>query len=319
MKLLIKLTSKPKTFQRIFGLKFDQFQLLVKRLSPLWEQTEFSRRTYDSRVRKVGGGRPYLLETLDAMVVTLLLYYKTYLTQEFIGCIVGLDQANVSRLLKKLLPLIEQSADPELATYLAKVKEEFDKIPPANRINNWNAFVRRYPDLKDVSTDATEQQCYRSTDYETQKKYYSGKKKKHVLKTQISVSESCRILDVSATVPGSVHDKKLIDNERTVEKFPEKTCQRFDSGYQGIAEEYPNHYVVLPNKKPRNKELSPLAKELNHANSKRRVIAEHALSRIKKFRICSGLYRGKLSDYNTVFRNVVALINFKLTTASMAV
>lgn len=318
MKLLKKLISKPKIFQRVIGLKFEQFRLVANRLKPIWEQAELLRKTRDFRKRGIGGGRPYEL-AIDEMVIMFLLYYKTYITQEFVGCMVNLDQANVSRLLKKMLPLIHQAADPEFATYLVKAKEEFDKTPAASRINTWSAFLQKYPDLKDVSTDATEQQCYRLSDYEEQKKYYSGKKKKHVLKTQISISALGRILDVSATVPGSVHDKKLIDQERTVEKFPEKTTQRFDSGYQGLVEEYPKHYVITPTKKQRNKELSPLAKEMNRVHSKRRVIAEHGISRIKKFRICSGLYRGKMSDYNKVFRNVVALINFKLATSTINV
>ena len=56
------------------------------------------------------------------------------------------------------------------------------------------------------------------------------------------------------------------------------------------------------------------AKELNKAHSKRRVIVENVLSRIKKFRILSGLYRGDINDYNQVFRNVAALNNLKLAT-----
>ena len=204
---------------------------------------------------------------------------------------------------------------PELARYLANAKEEFAKIPVQNRINEWNAFLKKYPDLKEASTDATEQQCYRSTDYEMQKKHYSGKIKTHSLKTQISVSQTGRILDISKTVPGSIHDKKLADDEHTVERFPEKTAQRLDSGYQGIATENPAFYIILPHKKQRGKELSPQAKELNHAHNKRRVIVENVLSRIKKFKICSGLYRGVINDYNSLFRNIAALVNFRLATA----
>ena len=151
-------------------------------------------------------------------------------------------------------------------------------------------FLKQYPDLKEACTDATEQQCYRSTDYETQKKYYSGKKKKHSLKTQITVAESGRVLDVSKTVPGSVHDKVLIDQEKTVIKLPKKTVQRLDLGYQGLIEEHPKYYIILPHKKMRGKELSPLIKELNQIHSRRRIIVENVISRIKKFKICSGLY-----------------------------
>ena len=33
------------------------------------------------------------------------------------------------------------------------------------RINNWRDFLEKHPDLIEVSIDATEQQCYRSSDY----------------------------------------------------------------------------------------------------------------------------------------------------------
>jgi hypothetical protein len=319
MKLLQKLITKPKIFQRTLGLDFAQFKLLILRMKPLWKQAECERRKRKSRQRKIGGGRPYNCKTLDDMTAIVLLYYKTYMTQELIGLIAGLDQSNVSRLLKKILPLIEQAADPELATYLAQAKDAFEKIPPHQRLNDFGTFLQKYPDLKEVATDATEQQCYRSENYETQKKYYSGKTKQHSLKTQISVSITGRVLDVSETVPGSIHDKKLADQENTVRKFPERTVQRMDSGYQGMIKEHPEFYIVLPHKKPRKEELSPLAKELNRTHSKRRVIVENVLSRIKKFRISAGLYRGDIGDYNAIFRNIVALINFKLATTVVSV
>ena len=309
MKLLEKLNTKPQAFQRILGLKKEQLQILVARMLPLWKSAEEKRKQRESRQRKTGGGRQYNLETLEQMVIMVLLYYKTYMTQEFLGWLLNLDQSNVSRLINKILPLIELAADPEFATYLAKAKEEFAKIPLHERTGEWETFLKKYPDLREVSTDATEGQCYRSADNATQEKYYSGKAKQHTLKTQISASPIGKVLDASATVPGSIHDKKLIDQEESVKKFPEKTVQRFDSGYQGIKAD---HYIVLTIKKQRGQERSPLEKELNRANSKRRIVVEHALSRIKKFRVLSGLYRGAIAQYNTIFRSVVALLNFKL-------
>lgn len=128
------------------------------------------------------------------------------------GIVVDLDQANISRLLKKMLPLIEKSADPKMATYFNKINDDH---AAAEKTNNWQAFFAKHPDLKDVSIDATEQQCHRSKDNEKQKDHYPGKKKRHTLKTQTSVSSTGLILDVSETYPGSIHDKKIIDQEQT--------------------------------------------------------------------------------------------------------
>jgi hypothetical protein len=314
MKFLENLTKKTSIFQRTIGLNINQFDLLTDRFAPHWEKAEEQRKLKADRKRKIGAGHPYKFESLKEKLLIVLLYYKLYLTQEFLGVLVDLDQANVSRLLQKMLLLIEKAADPELVSYLDKIKTEHIS---AEKTKDWAAFFARNPELKDVSIDATEQSCHRSQNDEEQKKHYSGKKKKHTLKTQVSVASTGRIMDVSRTYPGSVHDKKIIDTEQTIEKFPLKTCLRFDSGYQGVKEHNKLHYIVLPFKKPKNKELSDLAKELNRANSKRRVIAEHAISRLKKFRICSNLYRGALKSYNQTFRNVVSILNFKLANPSV--
>lgn len=310
MKFLNQLTTKPEKFQRTFGLSLEQFNLLVERIDPLWRAAEVARKTRSDRKRKPGGGHPFKLTTTNQILSATLMYYKLYLTQEFLGLIVGLDQSNISRLLAKMLPLIEQAADPELSTYLARAKEEY-ALHQYNKIKDWQSFFRKHPDLKDVSSDATEQKRYRPQNYDQQKDYYSGKKKHHSLKTQISTSETGRILDVSKTYPGRIHDKNILDQEKTVQKFPEKMPHRFDLGYQGAVTDYPNYYLILPFKKPRKKELPALYKELNQAHSRRRVIVENAISRAKKFRILGGLYRGPLGSYNQIFRNVASILNFR--------
>lgn len=316
MKFLENLITKPKTFQRTVGLSIEQFKLFVNNAKAVWERAEQQKKSDRERKRKIGAGHPYKLNLEGKLFVTLL-YYKAYLTQELIGVLVGLDQANVSRLLSKTRGIIEQSADPELKTYLTKAKEEYGRISSQDRINDWETFIRKHPDLKEVASDATEQQCYRSQDNEIQKKHYSGKKRLHTIKTQITVSELGKVLDVTESYAGSIHDKKIIDQEQTIQKFPEKTCHRFDSGYQGVSKENPQFYTVIPIKKPHKKELSPFAKELNKIHSKKRVIVENILSRLKKFKICKYTFRGPIETYNVTLRNIAALLNFRLNNAAI--
>jgi hypothetical protein len=317
MKLLKKCIKKPARFQRVFGISVDLFKVLVKRILPAWEQAESERKEREARKRKIGGGRKFV-KSLDEMVAIVLLYYKTYMTQELIGEIVGLDQSNISRIIGRIGALIERAADPELSSYLSQAKADFAEIPVNQRVASWDAFLSKHPDLRMVCTDATEQQSFRPSDKENQKERYSGKKKRHGIKTQISVSKSGRILDISKTYPGRVHDKKVFATEQTGEKFPEKTAQLLDLGFPGAPKDHPNHYIILPNKRPPKQELTPYQKELNRAHSKRRVIVEHIISRIKKFKICSYLYRGDIAKYNQIFRSISALLNFRLRQASLA-
>lgn len=306
MKFLRKLTNKPAKLQRLIGLTIEQLNLLVKKIEPIWEEAEMKRLSRRGRKREIGGGHPYKLKTMRDKIATVLMYYKLYITQELLGYIVGVDQSAVSRILRKMLPIIEQAADPQLKTYLSEAKNDFQK-----RSASLQELWEKHPDLRDISTDATEQQCYRATSYDEQKKYYSGKKKQHSIKTQITASKSGRILDVTNSYPGSIHDKTVLDQEKTIEKFDKRVPHRLDSGYQGSQKDHPEHYLILPIKKPRGKELSDLAKEHNTVNSKRRIVAEHALAKIKKYRVFKGEFRQKLTVYNQMFRNVAALLNFK--------
>ncbi|MDZ4329275.1 MAG: transposase family protein, partial [Flavobacterium sp.] len=205
MNVLSQFSKNLRIFQRTVGLSAKQFDLFLLNF-------EIAFRALKSDV-----GRPYSLSCRDLLTV-ILMYYKSYMTQEFIGCLVGINQSNISRLLTKTRELIELVADPELKTYVEKIKQEFDQIPLQDRINDFQTFFKKYPEMKEVITDATEQKCFRSKKNDIQKVYYSGKKKQHTRKTQITISKSGKILDVSATYPGSVHDKTIIDQEQTVKK-----------------------------------------------------------------------------------------------------
>jgi len=315
MKFLEKLILKPKIFQRVIGLSVEQLILLSEQVYPLWQKQESKRLSRKNRKRAMGAGRQYTFKTIKEKVAVVLFYYKSYPTQELLGMILDTDQSTISRLFHRIIPLIEEAADPEMKTFLSNVKAIMHK----EHIKTLDQLFLKFPELKDVSTDATEQSCYRSTDYEQQKEYYSGKSKKHAIKTQILVSYNGKLLDISKSYPGKVHDKKIMDQERTIEKLPEIVPQRFDSGYQGIINEYPQHYLILQRKKPKGKPLANIDKELNWANSKRRIIAEHIISRLKKFKILSNVFRNKLFNYNVIFRGVAAILNFRLSMAAKVI
>lgn len=303
MNILDNLITKPLLFQRTIGLSLKQFDIFFINFEIAF------------KAMKGSAGRPYLL-SCKHLLMAILMYYKSYMTQEFIGWLIGIDQSNVSRLLAKTRELIEEVADPELKTYIEKLKQEFDAIPLKDRINDWTVFCKKHPDLKEVATDATEQKCFRSEQNAVQQAHYSGKKKQHTRKTQITVSRSGKILDVSFSYPGSVHDKTIIDQEKTVQKFPKKTVQRFDSAYQGVPAENADYQVIIPFKKPKGKALDALLKQFNHKHSKIRVIVENVFSWMKTYKILKNTYRGTTESYNQSFRNVAAITNFRLKFAA---
>src|SRR3990172_2200683 len=173
------------------------------------------------------------------------------------------------------------------------------------------------PDFAEVVTDATEQQRRRPKK-RIQKKYYSGKKKRHTIKTQITVNTKGKILMVSKSYPGRIHDYTIFKQENTAKKLPTKSVHYGDSGYDGAPNDYPEHTIIIPVKRRRNHStLSLSEKRFNRKHSRIRILFEHVLSRMKKYQILAKVYRHKMIDYNRRFRNIAALINFRLASSAI--
>lgn len=167
--------------------------------------------------------------------------------------------------------------------------------------------------MMEIIIDATEQKRKRPTNKRKQKNVYSGKKHMHSFKTQITINREGRIINVSKSYPGRIHDKTILLKEKTLNTLPEEIKKYLDRGYQKIRKEYPHHTIVLPYKKNRwKRELTRSEKIYNTKASKVRIKVEHALSRMKKYTILSQQYRSKEDQYNHHFRNVAALCNFRL-------
>lgn len=279
IKEIVKEVSK---IHHYTGLSFKKFKKLVNKITLLKKKKINSRPLKN----KPGAGRHSVL-ALEEQVAVTLIYYRHYLPQKILGDMAGIDQSNISRIIAKIEPFIEQAADPELSQTLIKIKENKDNIDSLGKEN----FNKKYPDLERVLTDATEIYIQRpGKDNETRKLYYSGKAKTFTIKFQVSVSKKQKFLHVTKSYPGSIHDKAIMDNERTIEQFPKKAHQILDAGYQGVVEEYPKHYVNTPIKK-KNCDLSDLAKEQNKNLAKRRIYVENSLARLNKFVICAQIYR----------------------------
>ncbi len=62
----------------------------------------------------------------------------------------------------------------------------------------------------------------------------------------------------------------------------------------------------------RNKPLPVEEKEYNRIHASARVVAEHAICRIKKYRIMSDVFRNRMKKYNIVSNVVSGLVNYKI-------
>jgi alpha-mannosidase len=159
--------------------------------------------------------------------------------------------------------------------------------------------------------DSTEQQIPRPIDKDRRKMYYSGKKKRYTVKNQITVNNRGHILHkADHHKEGQRHDYDFYKKDRPV--TPPQVVNVVDLGYLGVEKDYPEQLSALPYKKKRNYELSQEEKEYNKIHSKKRIIVEHTICRLKKYRIMSEVFRNKLRKYDRISDIVAGLINYRI-------
>jgi len=94
---------------------------------------------------------------------------------------------------------------------------------------------------------------------------------------------------------------------------PPQVVNVVDLGYLGVEKDYPEQLSALPYKKKKNQQdLSQEEIEYNKIHSKKRIVIEHTICRLKKYRIMSDIFRNKLRKYDKVSDIVAGLINYRI-------
>jgi hypothetical protein len=110
---------------------------------------------------------------------------------------------------------------------------------------------------------------------------------------------------------GSQHDFRLFKNNQST--ISPSTCILADSGYHGLAELHPNSQT--PAKKSKLHLLSQEQKASNRALSRKRILIENIIRRLKIFRISSERYRNRRKRFGLRFNLIAAICNLELKTA----
>ncbi len=294
-----RLSKKPSLFKSFTGLSIEQFNDIYKEIKPKYKKYEIKRLSSKRtrRERDVGAGRHFKLIVEDR-VIMLLVYYRLYITYTLAGFLFDLDQSNICRDIQKIESLIRQCVPIPQKLYnktkRLKTPEEVEKYFPS-----FMAFI-----------DSTEQQIPRPIDNNKRTIFYSGKKKRHTVKTQLLVNNRGYILHKVAHKKGKKHDYNIYKRNHPV--IPKQVVSVFDIGYLGVEKDFPEQLFALPFKKKRNLELSQEEKEYNKNHSKKRIVIEHTICRLKKYRIMSDTFRNKLRKYNRMSDIVTGLVNYRI-------
>jgi hypothetical protein len=85
---------------------------------------------------------------------------------------------------------------------------------------------------------------------------------------------------------------------------------RADSGFQGIQKLHA--CTTLPIKGTKRRPLTKKDKQHNHAHSSVRISVEHAIRRLKVFRILKEVYRNRRTRYGLRLNLIAGIVNMEL-------
>lgn len=275
----------------LFGLEPQVLAEVIFRVLPLLEQNRENRlRSSPDRKRRFvkNDGRPPEMKPIHKLLMTLL-YLRQNTSATVVGQMFGFSADSV-----------EKNALPEV---LAVLKELF----PASR---WEAVKRHRnekwnPDEVDkLIVDSCSTPIPRPSNNDRQRRVYSGKKKRHTLKSQIYTDQKGRILDVSSGHRGPKSDVKIWNETELPNEIKEKP-KLGDKAYIGA-----DKPTQIPKKKPKGSELSEEEKAANRLISQERIYVEHGIRKIKGYRVVRDEFRLAQGIFPTVVSVVVGLLQF---------
>jgi hypothetical protein len=266
------LKQHPNVFYAVTGLRVSEFDDLLDDVQPRYAQAEQERLERPERLRAMGAGHPFELSDRDQILLPVV-WLRVYPTHEVLGYLFGVSDSTVSRLIQRVLPVLEAAGRDTMRM----------PDPGKKRRRSLDDLLRDTPELA-IVIDSFEQRVQRPHDHDEADGYYSGKKRQHTLKSQVAVDEtSGQVVDVSDSVPGPMADLKLLEQSKLMDRLPPGVGGIGDLAYVGIAKLHPDSLGASPRRKPRGKPRPPEDVAYNTAFSRRRIIVENTIGRMRRY------------------------------------
>jgi len=294
--------NKPKIFRCLTSLNGDEFNKLLPDFKLAYDDFVYESQVKGrQRERKPGGGRKPILKEYEDRLLFILFYFKVYPLQEVLGFLFGMGQSQANEWIHRLTEVLNQALGYQM------------QLPERNP-KNLEQVLRDCPGLEFI-IDGTERAIRRPKDRDAQKRFYSGKKKRHTRKNNlIGDLNSKKIKYLSGTYEGKKHDKAVCDEEDY--QFPEGSILLKDLGFKGLEPE--NVITLEPKKKPRGKELSEQDKANNRVIARLRVGIEHIIGSVKICRIVKDIFRNYKGKYDDlVMETACGLHNLRVSSRYM--
>lgn len=299
MKFSISDLKTDRQWRSITGLDKNRFNKLLE----CFKQTYVEIYSMNLPDILVDNDIDYCINSEEDLLLFTLFSLKAGLTNDALGFVAGMDGSNAHRNQKNGISI--------LALTLRKLGHE-----PKRDFASVDEFSEYFSKLNidTLLIDATEQRIQRPSNNKVQKDYYSGKKKAHTLKSLVISEQKKRICYLSRSRIGKIHDYKFMKEIFNPDlNWFENFNIKVDLGFLGIASDYVCKSIGIPHKKPKKSELTEEQKLENKSGSSERIVVEHSIGGLKRYRILSDRLRIHLFDfYDEILGVCAGLWNFYL-------
>lgn len=141
-----------------------------------------------------------------------------------------------------------------------------------------------------------------------QKRFYSGKKKRHTVKAQLVVGKKSKKVICTSFEKGRRHDFRLFKTSKV--RFHSEINVLTDTGFLGIQKLHAKS--EHPKKKSKKNPLTKADKRRNRELSSIRATNEHAIAHLKRFKIISDRYRNHRKRFGLRFNLIAGIYNYEL-------
>lgn len=268
----------------LLGMSKKEFDELV----PAFEQALRAayKQMKPDRKRKIGGGKIGVLRSPEEKLAFVLFYLKTYPTFDVLGAFTGRDRSRSCRSAHFLFPVLEKALKIKL-------------VLPKRQIRSVAELLEAFPEAREIFLDGVERPVQKPTSQKRKKKLYSGKKKMTTRKAVVATDKKKRIGILTPTKSGRRHDKRLSDKSDFVRYIPEDIDLITDTGFQGIQAVHTN--TLMPKKGSKKHPLDDADKQNNRLISSVRILVEHAIAGMKRFKVAADIYRNRKPNTDDQF------------------
>jgi len=148
----------------------------------------------------------------------------------------------------------------------------------------------------------------RFNDLKKQRYYYSGKKERHTIKSQVVIDKAQQEIICTSFSNGKKHDFRLFKESKV--RFQTKTEVLTDTGYQGLHRLHP--HSRLPKKKTKKHPLTREDKLRNKQLASQRALNENVIGVLKRFKIIADKYRHRRKGFGLRFNLIAEIYNDEL-------